>query len=331
MNTMLRGRDFITLKGYTREDLETILRLAFDLKMKLAVREPHPLLPFRELGMLFCNPSTRTRISFETAMSHLGGHAQYYAPEHLQLIRMKESWVDTAQTMSRYLDGIVVRIARLPNVNLDYGEGHAILQTMADNASIPVISASDDVEHPCQTMADIMTMIEKFGTDYKKKKVAVVFSCKKVGISPGAAHSLIIGAGILGMKLTFAYPKGYDLDPAYINEGMRLADESGGSIEIVHDINEAVENADVIYAKDWRAIGKTIEEDLEMRKSLKGWYVRKEHFDVAAPKAIFMHSMPLERDQDVTSEVVDSPRSVIYDQAENRLHTQKAIMSLLMR
>jgi len=141
---------------------------------------------------------------------------------------------------------------------------------------------------------------------------------------------LVIGAGRLGMRLTIANPDGYDLDSEYINEGLRLVKQSGGSLEVVHDLEEGVRDADVIYAKDWKAIGKTAEEDLVMRKSLKGWSIEKEHFDAAATNAIFMHSMPFERGGDVTDEVVDGPMSVIYDQAENRLHTQKAIMALIM-
>ena len=335
MNTQLRGRDFITLRDYSQEDLETILKVAFDLKAKLAIGEPHPLLAGKSLGMLFANTSTRTRISFETGMTQLGGHAQFYAPEHLQIVGSGETIGDTAQVMSRYLDGLMVRLVRevtdIPQLsNLKYGGAHAVLKTIADNASIPVINAADDKEHPCQTMADIMTIMEKFGQDYRKKKVAIVWVPHRRGVSPGVAHSFAIAGGALGMRLTFANPEGFDLESGYISDGQRLAEQSGGSIEIVHDIYEAARDADVIYAKAWKAVTKTKEEDLKMRAAFSDWCIREEHFKEAAPGAIFMNCMPIERDREVTADVMDGPRSVIYDEAENRLHVQKAIMALTM-
>lgn len=334
VDTRLKGRDFITLRDYTKEDLETILQVAFDLKNKVARGEPHPLLAGKSLGMLFCAPSTRTRISFETAMSQLGGHAQYYAPEHLQVSGLGETWADMARVISRYLDGLVVRAMSNPQIPalryLKWGEAHAIVKTLADNASIPVINAADDMEHPCQMMADIMTIIEKFGPDYKRKKVAFVWAYKSKRVRPGVTHSLLIAGGTLGMRLTFAYPEGFELDPEYIKDGIRLAEQSGGSIEITHNINEAVKDADVIYAKAWGAMRKTVEEDARLRKSFRDWCIRKEHFDHAATGAIFMNPMPLERGEEATSEVVDGPMSVILDEAENRLHIQKAILSLIM-
>jgi len=298
MNTKLKGRDFITLRGYSKEDLETILQVAFDLKSKVATGEPHPLLLGKTLGMLFANPSTRTRVSFEQGMTQLGGHAQFYAPEHLQLVGSGETIRDTAQVMSRYLDGIMVRINRdVPHVpelsNLKYGEAHAILKTIADNAIIPVINAADDKEHPCQTMADIMTIIEKFGQDYKKKKMAIVWVPHRKGISPGVAHSFAIAGATLGMRITFANPEGFDLDLEYISDGRRLAEQSGGGIETTHDIYEAAKDADVIYAKAWKALTKTKEEDLRMRESFLDWCIREEHFENAAPGAIFMNCMPI--------------------------------------
>lgn len=332
MKTNLKGRDFISLKDYCKEDMETILDLAFELKVKIASGQPTPLLAGKNLGLLFCTASTRTRISFETAMSQLGGHAQYYAPEHLQLGAVGETWVDTAEVMSRYLDGLVVRIVKVPQLGeLKYGETRQILNTIADHAAIPVLSAADDQEHPCQVMADVMTLIEKFGTDYKQKKLALVWVCNRRGVTPGIAQSMAIAAGTLGMRLTLAHPEGYDLDPNYINHAKSLAKDSGGTIEIVHNIEDAVKDASVIYSKGWGAIGKTVAEDLKIREPLVHWCIRKEHFDQAKQEAVFMNAMPLERERDATSDVVDGPRSIIYDQAENRLHAQKAIMSLIMR
>lgn len=329
MNTKLRGKDFITLRDYSKDGLETILSLAFDLKIKLASREPHALLVGKSLGMLFSYASTRTRVSFETGMTQLGGHAQYYEPNQLQL--GAESWEDTAGTLSRYLDGIVVRMVSSPQVGeFKYGEARGILNVLSKHASVPVISACDDQGHPCQVMADIMTIIEKFGTDYKKKKVSLVWVCSKKGINPGVPHDLAVAAGTLGMRLTLACPEGFDPDSEYIEHAKRSAAKSGGVIEIVHNIDEAVKDASVIYGRGWKAIGKTIDEDLNMRKPFKAWRITQQHFDVATPDAIFMNSMPVSRETDATPEVIDGPRSVIFDEAENRLHAQKAIMALLM-
>lgn len=333
MNTKLRGKNFISLKDCSREDLETILHVGLDLKAKLATGERPSLLAGKTLGMLFCYASTRTRVAFETAMEQLGGHAQYYAPEHLQLGAAKETWVDTAQVLSRFLDGIMIRLVKVPGIwDLKYGEAHSILNTMAENASVPVINACDDQEHPCQVMADLMTIRENFGQeDYKRKKVAIVWVCSKTGAAPpGIPHDMALVAGQLGMRLTIAYPEGFDLDPQYIDEGVKSAKRSGGSVEIVHNINEAVKDASVIYAKGWGAPFMAAEEDLERRKSLKHWRIENKHFDTAAEDAVFMNAMPIEREVDATSEVVDGPRSIIYDQAENRLHVQKAILSLIM-
>ena len=329
MNTLLKGRDFISLRDYSREDLESVLHLAANLKSKVARGKQRHLLAGKELGMLFFNPSTRTRISFETAMSQLGGHAQFYASEHLHVF-FRESWVDTAQVMARYLDGIVIRLYKIPAQEMKYGEARDILNTMAANSSVPIINASDDQEHPCQVMADIQTLIEKFGNDYKNKKVVMVWSAHPRALTPGIPHSLALAGGKLGMNLVYAYPEGFDLDPEYINEGRKLATQSGGRLVTTNNIKEAVKKADVIYNKSWKSIHMTEDDYLERRKSLGDWRITKEHFNLAAPGAIFMNAMPMAREIDATNEVIDGPMSVIYDQAENRLHAEKAILTLVM-
>ncbi len=338
MNTKtLRGKDFVDLRDYTAEDIETIMHVAFDLKARLAAGERSSLLANRTLGMLFCAASTRTRVGFETAMDQLGGHAQFYAPEHLQLGGAKESWIDTTEVLARFVDGIMIRLSNIVGQGYDflkYGESHAILQTMAKHSCVPIYNANDDTEHPTQVMADLMTFREKLGhEDYKKKKIALVWVCSKKGITPGIPHDMALVAGKLGMNLTIAHPEGFDLDPAYLNEGIRAAKLSGGTINIVHSIEEATKDASIVYAKGWGGPclpQMTAEEDQERRKSLKHWILGEEHFKNTTKGAIFMNAMPLTRDVDVTSEVVDGPRSVIYDQAENRLHAQKAILAVTM-
>lgn len=334
MDTRLKGKDFITLRDYSKEELELILELAFDLKRKLYSREPHPLLAGKSLGMLFCNPSLRTRVAFETAMAQLGGHAQYYSPDTLHLVKegkLSESWEDTAQVLSRYIDGLMVRIYAISGYReLRYGEARSILNTLAASAAIPVISGIDDQEHPTQVMADVMTLIQKFGSDYKKKKVALVWVANIRDVPPGIPHSLAIAGSKLGMKLTFARPQGFDLDPEYVDYSLKSAEQSGGSIEIVDSIDEAVKDADVIYAKGWGGIGQTHEDYQKARANLVHWRIEKKHLEQAAPGVVFMHAMPIVREIEVTNEVADSPHSIIYDQAENRLHVVKAIMSLIM-
>ena len=333
METALRGRDFISLRDFSKEEIETILEVALDLKAKVARGEPHPLLAGKSLGMLFADDSLRTRISFETGMFQLGGHAQYYTPDKLHLVHSQETWVDTAEVMSRYLDGLMVRLSRIPPDIKDlsnYGGAHAVVKLIADNAACPVINGYTDVEHPCQIMADILTMVEKFGTDYRQKKVAHVWVYSKGRWTPAGTNSLAIAAATLGMRITFAHPEGFHFDPEYEKESIRLAEQSGGSFEVVDNIHDAVKDADVIYIEPQSAIGKTLEESEKGRAELKDWIVRKEHFDIAAPGAVFMHAMPIRRGEEVTSEVADGPMSIIYDQAENRLHAQKAIMSLTM-
>jgi ornithine carbamoyltransferase len=328
MNTRLKGRDYIDLRNYSKEDFELILDLSFELKRKQLTGEPHRLCEGKELGMLFCNPSTRTRVTFETAMSHLGGHAQYYESHHLQLA--KESWVDTAHVMDRYLDGLVVRMENPQTPELPYGGYRNILLTLAENAKMPILSAIDDKEHPTLPPSDIMTMIEKFGPDYKKRKVALIWVCNRRPLSVGIPHSMAITGMTLGMNLTYAYPEGYDIDKEYFDDAMKCPKKSGGRLEIVHSIEEAVKDASVIYAKGWQALGKTIAEDAKMRESLLDWRIRLEHFKHAAPDCIFMTPMPVERVREADPEVVDGPMSVIYDEAENLLHTKKAILSLIL-
>jgi ornithine carbamoyltransferase len=326
MKTKMRGKHFVSLMDYSREEIETILETGFDLKRKLARGEPHRLLEGKTLGMLFANPSTRTRISFETGMTQLGGHAQFYDPANLAM-HHGETWEDTARVISRYVDGIMLRIYALPG----YGDARKVMMAVADSATVPVINGVDDQEHPCQVMADTMTIMEKLGSDYRNKKVALVWICSKRGRSPGVPHDMAIVAGSLGMNLSICYPdERYDLDEKYMAHARNLSEKYGGTIEIVHDINEAVKDAAIIYAKGWGGLEMTPDEDLSYRESFRDWCIAQKHFEMAGPNAMLMHALPVERNREVVDEVVDGPMSIIYDQAENRLHAQKGVMALIM-
>ena len=323
----LKGKDFISLMDYSKEELETILEVAMDLKRKVAVGEPHNYLKNKTLAMIFANPSTRTRTSFEAAMTQLGGHAQFHTPEVMQIAH-HETWIDTARVMDRYTDGIMIRMYGLEK----YGQAREILRVMADNAEIPIFNALDDKEHPCQIMADIMTMMEKLGPDWKKKKIVMSWAYSERVKSAGVPQTMAIAASLLGMNLTLAYPEKYDVDPDYMAFAKKEAEKSGAKIEVVQDIYAASKGADIIYAKSWGSFLMNQEEDKEYRKQFKeDWKISKKHFDLGNKKATLMHCLPADRNLEVTDEIIDGPMSVVYDEAENRLHTEKAILALTMR
>jgi len=319
-----KGRDFITLADYDREDLYFLLDSAFDLKRELARGMPHPVLAGKSLGMLFGKPSTRTRISFETAMTQLGGHAQFYTTADLQLAH-KETWVDTARAMDRYLDGISIR---LYNVE-PYGESRQVLTTMADAARIPVINMLDDGEHPCQVLADVMTVTEKL-RKLDNKKIVMSWAYSPRAKSPGVPHGWLIAAAILGIDLTLAYPEGFDLAPDYMAQAKTFAADSGAKIEITHDIKEAARDAHIFYAKSWGSFSLTPEQVKERDNDLQQWIVNDELLDLGDKHVKFMHPLPADRNLEVTDAVMESKRAIVYDQMENRLHAQKAILSLLL-
>lgn len=334
MTSQLKGKDFVSLLDWSKDELETILDLSFELKRRLALGEPHPLLAGKTLGMLFADDSLRHRLSFEAGMTQLGGHAQFLDPEKLHLVHSKESWEDTAKVASRYLDGLMVRLSRVSPEIKDltrYGSAHELHKQIAEYATIPVINAYSDVEHPCQVMANIMTIIEKFGQDYKKKKIVMVWGWSKLRFGPACWNAMAIATAKLGMTATFSYPEGFSFDQKYIETSKQLAAKSGAKIEFNGNLKDACKGADVIYVQPQVAIGKPLEESEKMRAEFKHWQVNEDLFKVAEPNALFMHDMPIRRGEEVTAEVADGPRSIIYDTAENSLHLQKAIMAMVMK
>lgn len=338
MITNLKNRDFISIMDFSKEELETIFDVAFDLKRRNAIGESHShLLKGKSLGMLFASPSTRTRISFETGITQLGGHGQYYTPEQLQL-KNKESWRDTAEMVNRFLNGFAIRLYNLKTQmgaeSYKYGDAREVLRAIAKDAAIPVINMLDDKEHPCQIMADIMTMMEKFGReDYKKKKIVMSWAYDERDKSAGVPQTMIAAGMILGMNVVLTYPDEpgvYDVDPEYVTFAQDAAKVSGGILTIEHDIWKAAKDADVIYAKSWArnpdkhaACGP---------KYAKDWCISHEHFKVANTQAKYMHCLPAKRGKEVTNELIDDAKiSIVNDEAENRIHVQKAIMALTMR
>jgi ornithine carbamoyltransferase len=326
MKTKMRGKNFITLMDYSKEELETIIETGIDLKKMLARGQKHEFLEGKSLGMLFAMPSTRTRISFETAMTQLGGHAQYYDAKTMQLSN-NEAWEDTGRILSRYLDAVMIRMYDLER----YGMAREIVDVLANNSTIPVINGLDDKEHPCQVLGDVMTIIEKFGREWKKKKIVMSWAYSHRIKSPGVPQGFLVACSLLGADLTLAYPKNYGLDDVYMNFAKKAYVTSGGNLSITNDPYEASKNADVIYAKSWGSYTMPKPEDTKYREQFKkDWCISKDHYDLANKVSYYMHPLPVARGQEVTDEIIDGPHSIVYDQGENRLHIQKAILSLLI-
>jgi ornithine carbamoyltransferase len=318
----LRGRHLLRLRDFTADQLEALLGMASEIK---AGRDRRRHLEGRNIGMLFHVPSTRTRISFHVAARQLGGDAEGYDPGQLQLSN-RESLTDTAAVMGRYLDALVVRIYDMSR----YGWGQESLDTIARVAGIPVINALTDVEHPCQVLADVLTVQEVFGARWRDRKVVLTWAWADRQKSRGVTHSWMSAAALLGMNLTVAFPEGFEPDEDYGDFARRTVAASGGRIEISHDLDAATEGADVIYAKSWMSTRGGKEEDAQLRAGLRHWRVGLRHFERAEPGAVFMDCMPLLRGDEADAEVVDGPMSIRYDEAENRLHAQKAVLAALL-
>jgi ornithine carbamoyltransferase len=319
----MKNRNFITLMDFNRAELEGLLELATEMK---AGRNNEEHLKNKYIGMLFTVASTRTRISFQVAAHQLGGQAEFYNSSDLQMIN-QESLVDTASVMGRFLDALIVR---LYDMDL-YGQGREALMTIAKYAQIPVINALDDKDHPCQVMADLLTLKEKYGADYKKKKIVMAWGYSKRQKSPGVLHSMLVAASLLGMNVTFAHPKGYELDTEYLSFARSASSRSNAKIEFSNDLNEAAQGADVIYVKNWKSLQLSREQDDLLRNEVQhDWCISEDHYKHANPEAYYMDCMPFIRGEQVTAAVADGPRSIIYDQAENRLHMQKAIMTSII-
>jgi len=308
MVVSLAGRDILCLQDFTREELETILKTAEMMKIWNKIGKPHRVLEGKTLAMIFQKPSTRTRISFEVGIYQLGGYGLYLNAQDLQL-RRGETIADTARVLSRYVDGIMARVF-----------DHQDVVDLAKYGSVPVINGLSDFSHPCQALADYMTIKEKKG---RIEGIKVVY----VGDGNNVCHSLMIAGTKLGANVVVATPEGYEPDAKVIKWAEENAAESGGSFELLHDPVQAVKDADVIYTDVWASMGQEAE---ERRKIFMPFQVNKDLIKHTKKDYIFMHCLPAHRGEEVTDDVVDSPNSVVFDEAENRLHAQKAAMALVM-
>lgn len=310
MSVDMRGKSLASLFDLTREEIEQILKTAELLKLQTYRGQEHPLLRGKTLAMIFEKPSTRTRVSFEVGMWQLGGYALYLGAGDLQLGR-GETIGDTAQVLSRYVHGIMARVF-----------AHQTILDLVKYSRVPVINGLSDYSHPCQGLADLFTVYEKKGR-LSGLKLAYV------GDGNNVAHSLIYGCSKMGMTIVLGCPKGYEPDSQVVGRGKEEAKRTGCEVIVTNDPKEAVKGADVIYTDVWASMGKEKEQE-ERAKIMRPYQVNKELVKLAKEDYIFMHCLPAHRGEEVTNEVADSENSVIFDQAENRMHTQKALMALTM-
>lgn len=306
----LKGKDLLSLHEITTEDLYAILDLAADLKAKQKKGIEHQLLKGKTLGMIFEKSSTRTRVSFETGMYQLGGQALFLSKNDLQIGR-GEPIRDTARVLSRYLDGIMIRTFR-----------HSTLEELAEYASVPVINALTDLLHPCQVLADLLTVRERIG-QYKGKKLAYI------GDGNNMANSLLYGCAKAGMDVAIASPSGYKPDEEVVKNARADGAVSGSAITITGDVHEAAAGADVLYTDVWTSMGE--EDQREQRlKDLAGYQINASLLAEDNPGCIVMHCLPAHRGEEITEDVLEAQADVIFDEAENRLHAQKAVLALTM-
>lgn len=333
MQTMLRGKDWIETKDWSKEELETLLQVSWDLKKRFALGESHRLLQDKTLFMMFFEQSTRTRNSTEAGMTQLGGHAHDLTPDKMQ-ISHGETPKDTGKVLSRYGHGIAIR-------NCFYGIGNKYIREVAEHSSIPVINLQCDVDHPCQSIADLMTVREKFGSSLKGMKFVISWT-----YAPSYARPLSVPQGLItlmprfGMDVVLAHPKEFNLMPHTLELARKYAKESGSKFEITHNMDEAFKGAVVLYPKSWGChqylSDKGVPEEdkkkvgMELINKYKSWVCTEKRMKLARKEAVYMHPLPADRGAEVEDAVIDGPRSIVFDQAENRLHTVKAIMGLTM-
>jgi len=304
-------KHLLCLSQWTSEEIIETLKLAEKLKYenKHGIRHNH-LLKGKSLGLIFSKSSTRTRVSFEVAMYQLGGYTMFLSTNDIQLGR-GETVSDTAKTLSRYIDGIMIRTYKQSDV-----------EELAAYGTIPIINGLTDSQHPCQVLADLQT-IKEYKGKFKGLKLAYV------GDGNNVANSLMIGCAKVGMDITVATPKGYECDEQSVNHAKEAAAQTGATVITCHDPIEAVKDADVVYTDTWVSMGMETEKE-ERVKVFMPYQVNKELMQKAKEDAIFMHCLPAYRGFEVSADVIDGPQSVVFDEAENRLHAQKAVLVKLM-
>jgi ornithine carbamoyltransferase len=300
------GRDFISIADFKPEEIRRIL----DTAVKLKARGRPELLTGRTLAMIFEKPSLRTRVSFQVAMTDLGGHAIYLSQEEVGL-GAREPVKDVARVLSRFVDVIVARTYL-----------HSTILDLAEYATVPVINALSDVEHPCQALADLLTIHERFGA---VSGVHIAY----VGDGNNVASSLLLSAAMLGACTTLAVPAGYEPPGDLLEAAAGYAHAAGGEVRLLREPAEAVANADVVYTDVWTSMGQD-NERVRRQRDFQGYTVDLALMRHARPEAVIMHDLPAHRGEEITDDAIESPRSVVFDQAENRLHAQRALVALIL-
>ncbi len=312
-------KDFLDIADLTTDEVWSLFESAKDLKARQKRGEPHEYLKGKTLGMVFTKPSTRTRVSFEVGMFQLGGHALYFSPQEIGLGK-RESVPDVARVLSRYVDGLMARLF-----------GHEEIVALAEHASVPVINGLTDLLHPCQILGDMLTILESRPSLFNELKerrdgnfdnLIVTF----IGDGNNVANSWITMTMKIPFTFRIACPEGYEPDKKIVEQAGKL---NAGRVEILRDPVQAVKGAHVLYTDVWASMGQEAEAEMR-RKIFKGYVIDGALMQKAAPEAKFMHCLPAHRGEEVTNDVMESPQSIIFDQAENRLHIQKAIMVKLM-
>ncbi len=304
-------KDLLAITDLTPKDIENILNRSAALKKLLKQGKPHQTLKGKSLGMIFEKSSTRTRVSFEVGMFQLGGQALFLSPNDLQIGR-GEPIADTARTLSRYLDGIMIRTF-----------AQNTIEELARFASVPVINGLTDLHHPCQALADLFTIKEK------RKKLKGL-SLAYVGDGNNVANSLIQACVKVGMHFAIACPRGYELDAAILSMAKSEGKQTNANVMVTNDPFRAVNNADVVYTDVWASMGQEAQHS-KRQTAFRGYQVDEQLMKAARKGAMVMHCLPAHRNEEISAEVIDGPRSVVFDQAENRLHVQKAVLDMLLR
>ncbi len=320
----LAGRDYIETLDWTTEEIDEAIEVAAELKEKFKRGEPHRLLPDKTLFMLFLDKSTRTRNAFEAGMTQLGGHAHFLDADKTQVAH-GESPKDMGIILSRYGHGLAIRHDLVPY------EGNAYMREVAKWAEIPLINLQCDVDHPTQTLADLMTLREHRGNDLKGLRVAATWA-----YAPSYAKPLSVAQGLIsllprfGMDVVLAHPPGWELMPEVRERAEAAAKEGSGSITYTNDMEEAFAGADVVYPKSYGQLHDFSDEAAKAATAYRDWICDARKMSLANKDALYMHCLPADRGNEVTDEVIDGPQSVVYDEAENRMHTGKALMALTM-
>lgn len=325
MQTGMKGKHFLREQDWTNEELETLFEVTKELKMRYLLDLPTDWLKNKSIFLLFFEESTRTRNAFECGITQLGGHANYLTPKATQ-IDHGETPQDTIEVLSRMGHGIGVRNTLV--------NGHNWMAELAKYSKIPVMNMQCDIWHPTQALADIYTIKEKFNNELRGRKFVISWTSAGKYMRPlSMAQSLVTLMPRFGLDVTLAHPKGFELMPDIMAQAKANAERYGSKFEVVNDMDEACDGADIIYAKGWgpiMTVGDDEKAGVEMINQNPGWVVNRQRMEMGTKDAIYMHCMPADRDIEVTSEVMDGPRSVLYDEAENRLHTIKALMALTM-